>query len=286
MVDPLTIEDSVFIGNDFRHVPFDIENYIKFELSTKLDSDEQICHPFLTPAGCPLGAKCPLRHVPTPSPLNFNPAVASAATANAAARTVCKHWLRGLCKKGATCEFLHEYNLRKMPECWFFAKFGYCSNGDECMYLHVDDMMRRTECPEYRRGFCPEGPDCPLKHVRRPLCLAYVIGFCPNGPECIYGHPKRDLEPAPPFRAGMVSAPPPANYDGHKGHKGEESGEGQNHRRRGKNVDDVVCFKCGQRGHFANNCPNPAVPGRRGGVERGPGGRALEPREDVLRALP
>ena len=24
---------------------------------------------------------------------------------------VCKHWLRGLCKKGDQCEFLHEYNL-------------------------------------------------------------------------------------------------------------------------------------------------------------------------------
>ena len=42
---------------------------------------------------------------------------------------VCKHWLKGthsfimhcnaqgLCKKGDACEFLHEYNIRKMPEC-------------------------------------------------------------------------------------------------------------------------------------------------------------------------
>ena len=43
---------------------------------------------------------------------------------------VCKHWLRGLCKKGdANCEFIHEYNLRKMPECSFFVRAGYCSNG-------------------------------------------------------------------------------------------------------------------------------------------------------------
>lgn len=26
---------------------------------------------------------------------------------------------------------MHEYHLRKMPECWFFAKYGFCSNGDE-----------------------------------------------------------------------------------------------------------------------------------------------------------
>lgn len=37
---------------------------------------------------------------------------------------VCKHWLRGLCKKGDLCEFLHEYDLDKMPECYFFSKFG------------------------------------------------------------------------------------------------------------------------------------------------------------------
>ena len=29
---------------------------------------------------------------------------------------VCKHWLRGLCKKGDGCEFLHEYDMSKMPE--------------------------------------------------------------------------------------------------------------------------------------------------------------------------
>lgn len=37
---------------------------------------------------------------------------------------VCKHWLRGLCKKGDLCEFLHEYDMTKMPECYFFSKFG------------------------------------------------------------------------------------------------------------------------------------------------------------------
>jgi hypothetical protein len=68
---------------------------------------------------------------------------------------VCKHWLRGLCKKGDACEFLHEYNLRRMPECWWFAKYGYCSAGDECLYAHPKE--RRVECPDYNRGFCKLG---------------------------------------------------------------------------------------------------------------------------------
>lgn len=37
---------------------------------------------------------------------------------------VCKHWLRGLCKKGDQCKFLHQYDLTRMPECYFFSKFG------------------------------------------------------------------------------------------------------------------------------------------------------------------
>lgn len=37
---------------------------------------------------------------------------------------VCKHWLRGLCKKGDQCKFLHQYDVTRMPECYFFSKFG------------------------------------------------------------------------------------------------------------------------------------------------------------------
>ena len=43
---------------------------------------------------------------------------------------VCKHWLRGLCKKGDQCEFLHEYDMTKMPECYFYSKFGQSPSRD------------------------------------------------------------------------------------------------------------------------------------------------------------
>jgi Zinc finger C-x8-C-x5-C-x3-H type (and similar) len=42
-----------------------------------------------------------------------------------------------------------------MPECWWFAKYGYCSAGDECLYAHPKE--RRVECPDYKRGFCKLG---------------------------------------------------------------------------------------------------------------------------------
>lgn len=42
-----------------------------------------------------------------------------------------------------------------MPECWWYAKYGYCSAGDECLYAHPKE--RRIECPDYNRGFCKLG---------------------------------------------------------------------------------------------------------------------------------
>ncbi|NXA35883.1 CPSF4 factor, partial [Eudromia elegans] len=96
---------------------------------------------------------------------------------------VCKHWLRGLCKRGDQCDFLHEYDVAKMPVCYFYSKFGECNN-KECPFLHIDATTRATGCPWYDRGFCKHGPLCKYKHTRRVLCTNYLVGFCPEGPKC------------------------------------------------------------------------------------------------------
>ena len=37
-------------------------------------------------------------------------------------KVVCKHWLRGLCKKSdEQCDFLHRLDAERMPECWCAA---------------------------------------------------------------------------------------------------------------------------------------------------------------------
>jgi cleavage and polyadenylation specificity factor subunit 4 len=115
--------------------------------------------------------------------------------------TICKHFIRGLCIMGDKCEFLHEYNLRKFPECWWWSTYGFCTAGDECLYYHP--KVRRRECEDFNRGFCKlgtyitwvaethadadVGPDCPRKHIRRVLCPLYLAGFCPDGPTCKHG---------------------------------------------------------------------------------------------------
>lgn len=65
----------------------------------------EICKYYLR-GTCEKGKDCPNKHIKSEKAV------------------VCKHWLRGLCKKGDQCEFLHEYNLSKMPECYFFSNFG------------------------------------------------------------------------------------------------------------------------------------------------------------------
>ena len=185
----------------FLHTELQLEQRIKSELQNpilKLDPDKSICRPFLTPSGCPRGSTCPLRHT-TPSAANY---IVHPVPSTIQGRTVCKHWLRGLCKKDSQCEYLHEYNLRKMPECYFFTRHGFCSSGDECMYLHITPRQRRPECRSYTAGFCRAGaseaylchtveadycytgPDCPNKHIKRVPCPLYLVGFCPDGLEC------------------------------------------------------------------------------------------------------
>ncbi|KXX77443.1 mRNA 3'-end-processing protein yth-1 [Madurella mycetomatis] len=158
-----------------------------------LPADRPICKAYLA-GNCPLKSHCPERHT-GPSTSSSNTQQTNNARDGGGGggfgSLVCKHWLRGLCKKGESCEFLHEYNLRKMPECNFFVRNGYCSNGDECLYLHIDPLSRLPPCPHYDRGFCPLGPRCDKKHVRRRLCLYYLAGFCPMGKACREGaHPR------------------------------------------------------------------------------------------------
>ncbi|KAL7753055.1 RNA-binding component of cleavage and polyadenylation factor [Sorochytrium milnesiophthora] len=216
-------------------VTLDFEEFVQQELGLSLALEKAPLCRFFMRGHCPQGQACPNRH-------------------QQRTRTVvCKHWLRGLCKKGDTCEFLHEYNMKRMPECWFYTKYGECSNA-ECLYLHIDADSRRRECPWFARGFCKHGPQCRSKHVKKPICALYVTGFCPYGPDCSNGHPKFEISAL--LGDGTEDTPMPMSNG---------------------RLDHIVCFKCGQRGHFANQCPTSfaarMAAGGVGGMARSGGGQ-------------
>lgn len=164
--------------------------------------------------------------------------------------------------------------MKKMPECWFYSKYGECCNGDECMYLHIDPESKQKECPWYARGFCKHGPNCRNKHVRKLVCQNYLTGFCPDGLNCPNGHPKYEL----PVMYNALNDQPEASQQSHQqqqphhtqdkvpfsrsnnAHQSFHSNNNSNHgnpQQQGtfRKLEDVTCYKCGQQGHYANRCP-------------------------------
>ena len=94
-------------------------------------------------------------------------------------------------------------NRHGMPECPHFERTLSCKTGTECLFLHIDPTEKVPSCPHYEKGFCPLGPRCGKKHLRRTLCKFYLAGFCPYGRQCQEGvHPRwpEDLpKPTPPI---------------------------------------------------------------------------------------
>lgn len=160
-----------------KGVVFDIEQKIENQTGilplafSKMDKSNAATCNFFTKRCCKLEKLCPFRHVKTDK------------------NVVCKHWLRGLCKKGDDCEFLHVYDITKMPECYFYSMLNLCTN-KECIFLHINPDSKIKECPWYNRGFCRRGPDCRLKHIRRIMCANYLCGLCLYGQNCQYFHGK------------------------------------------------------------------------------------------------
>jgi hypothetical protein len=80
----------------------------------------------------------------------------------------------------SSCEYLHQYDMTRMPLCHFFVE-GHCTK-DDCQFLHIRPEDSAADCPWYARGFCKHGPKCRKKHTRKELCGSYMAGFCPKGP--------------------------------------------------------------------------------------------------------
>ncbi|CEM06401.1 unnamed protein product [Vitrella brassicaformis CCMP3155] len=111
---------------------------------------------------------------------------------------VCKHWLKGMCMKGDACDFLHQYDLSRMPECPTFLKTGTC-NDENCVFQHIK-MEERKECVPFKYGFCKLGPLCRKRHDRLPQSQApeklpyWFLKMIIANPEAIPEDPEEKME--------------------------------------------------------------------------------------------
>jgi len=81
----------------------------------------------------------------------------------------CRHWAKGSCIKGASCQFAHSGTAGESKLCRHFL-MGHCTMGGDCNFSH--DL----------RGFVP----------RRPCTYWETKGECARGNECTFLHAMRD----------------------------------------------------------------------------------------------
>eukprot|EP00760_Papus_ankaliazontas_P032190 PhM_4_TR5679/c0_g1_i1/m.98958/K14404/CPSF4, YTH1; cleavage and polyadenylation specificity factor subunit 4 len=209
------------INNFSSDVRIDFEHYMPKDAETVRKSRE-ICFDFQN--GSCTKSNCTFRHA----------LVADDPAMLRSARTeVCKYWLRGLCTAGDDCPWLHEFDMKKIPECIYHQKLGECSN-PECIFQHKTNEERVPRCAAYDRGFCGLGPKCTLRHVKQQPCPKYLAGFCPQGTKCNLGHPAMLFFDEESIRSRI------------KARMIEERREG--------NLN-VVCDRCRDPGHIAPRCP-------------------------------
>ncbi len=103
--------------------------------------------------------------------------------------TVCLFWLRGSCKNGDNCNYLHENIPEKYPEC----PHGLSCTKQGCLLKHT--KKEQKECHSYNSGYCVHGKQCKDSHNHKNICLNYLLGFCPEGPNCPLYHFKTMITP-------------------------------------------------------------------------------------------
>lgn len=208
--------------DDASDVSFAFEAMLPKEKTTK--KRREICQNFQE-GKCHLGDDCPERHIKTDKMVKTMQL------------EVCRHWLIGRCVNGENCLFAHEYDERRVPECLFLARYGECTN-PECTFKHANPADRQARCAAYERGFCPMGPHCKLRHVKRDACPFFMTGFCPLGPQCKLGHPvQRRYDRIALFVRREEQL------------RKERRAEGQQFNA------NVICYKCFDPGHVPTNCP-------------------------------
>jgi len=98
----------------------------------------------------------------------------------------CRHWARGMCKRGETCSFLHTGVAGVHVPCRHFVRTGSCSRGNLCDFKHDTSLA-------YGPGLYSPRMLMPLRDQ------SFAPAFFPLRPF------------SPPLRQLPVPIPPPVN---------------------------------------------------------------------------
>jgi len=246
-------------------------------------SGSAVCEFYVT-ATCPRGTSCPFRHVRGDKTIVCKHWLRGLCKKGDQCEFLheydmskmpeCYFYTRFNACHNKECPFLHIDPETKMRDCPWYDR-GFCRHGPSCRHRHV----RRILCINYLAGFCPEGSACTDAHPRFELpapsdidpkfgkkvvitchfCQepGHKVSHCPKmPPEMRAAHQEAAQQgymmgPGGQYRANSMPQVYKHYIDG-----GTGTGPPQ---RRFKNLEDIVCFKCGENGHFANRCPKGAL---------------------------
>lgn len=178
------------------------------------------------------------------------------------------------------CPFLHIDPESKIRDCPWYDR-GFCRHGPLCRHRHV----RRVLCSSYLAGFCPEGPNCKHMHPRfelpaptdltakdglgkaRAVLTCHFCGetghkalFCLKLPPELRGEQQalqlQEQQAQQALQRGEINHlphPHPIRHPMRFGGGDHNSGDAPP--RILKPLEEVTCYKCGCKGHYANKCP-------------------------------
>ncbi|KAJ3272264.1 hypothetical protein HDV01_005803 [Terramyces sp. JEL0728] len=144
---------------------------------------------------------------------------------------VCQYYLKNICRMGSKCAYKHP-SKTKLVVCKHWLR-GLCKKGEDCEFLH-----------EYNLKKMPES------------CPNYMVGFCPKGDNCTFGHPKYDL----PVLNSLADIAAQQQLQQIQPQPQQRKAMKNNDRSGFRQISEVTCFKCGEKGHYANHCPNKPNP--------------------------
>ncbi|CAB3376528.1 Hypothetical predicted protein [Cloeon dipterum] len=180
------------------------------------------------------------------------------------------------------CPFLHIDPESKMKDCPWYDR-GFCRHGPLCRHRHV----RRVLCLNYLAGFCAEGPNCKQMHPRFELPAApentaskdiapkqkstITCHFCGEQGHkamfCSKANNEHDGQRGSLSRGQHQEHHIESHHNSNMPYRDKFQGSRYNDRSGGedrprrdgpkilKPLDEVTCFKCGCKGHYANKCP-------------------------------